>query len=438
MENEQQVASVLKGIETKVPHTVRERIDDTLASLPQKKRRSKWLLLGTTAASLMFIVIALGSLSPAFANTLKSIPVVGSVFDMFGDDGLKNQVTESEIGQTASSKTSTLTITDVIYDGARLSIGYIQTFTGDVDQHNIFDGLDFKVNGKRLDYYGMSATGQALDDHQYAGILTIDGAPDKDAFTFTMLLTQLGEDKGNWKIKIPVKKTAGGETYLINQPANYEDAQLMFEHINFNPATIEIQYRSKEPIAAAEERWDDEAESSTELSYRLFDEKGVEFAPIGSIEKGDVFVEEGQLQFVPSGKQHEYVTLQLVEIHVGEEESVKQHKMLSEQSTPFTLSQGEAGEITIESIEHSEGKTTVQYTVNGYDEYHQANALWFQDSHGKQYDSTRIRPERVSDQEMRYEMVFEDLSHLDDLSIWTYEIERPKVIDELTIPLEKE
>ncbi|WJH35939.1 DUF4179 domain-containing protein [Paenibacillus sp. CC-CFT747] len=120
-----------------LPDGVRSRIELTLACLPDRRpalrpwRPWAW---GTAAAAVTALAV-LGSafVSPAAAAQLRQVPGVASVFRLAGDFGLqaadeKGLVTT--VDQQADDQGIELRISEALYDGTRLSIGYLQTATG--------------------------------------------------------------------------------------------------------------------------------------------------------------------------------------------------------------------------------------------------------------------------------------------------------------------
>ncbi|HEY4432121.1 MAG TPA: DUF4179 domain-containing protein [Paenibacillus sp.] len=85
----------------------------------------KTLIAATTAAALGLGIISTGFISPAMADTLGQIPVIGSLFQNNVDNGLKSAAENgliSKIGISDSHEGVTLTASEVYHDGSRLSI----------------------------------------------------------------------------------------------------------------------------------------------------------------------------------------------------------------------------------------------------------------------------------------------------------------------------
>ena len=143
--------------------------------------------------------------SPAFANTLKSIPVIGSIFTIIGDKGLQ-EVEKSGLSKSTNEEISvgdsTFKITDVIYDGSRLSIGYI--ITNFTDDNPFYSGnTSFKLDG--VDFYGgANNQGHYMNKENYAGIYTliVPNELKKDQFDLSITIKKFNGKEGNWDLNI--------------------------------------------------------------------------------------------------------------------------------------------------------------------------------------------------------------------------------------------
>ncbi|MFS0783076.1 DUF4179 domain-containing protein [Bacillus sp. 1P06AnD] len=98
-----------------------EKLDSIISKLetntPNKKSSvRKKFLYSVGAASITFgLLWGSSALSPTMANTLSNIPLIGSVFNVFGDSGLKkvsNNGTSKQLGasETVNNKTVTLQV----------------------------------------------------------------------------------------------------------------------------------------------------------------------------------------------------------------------------------------------------------------------------------------------------------------------------------------
>lgn len=118
-----------------VPDIIRRRQDEVYASLAdlpmqtrsgRKSRFSMTFKMGA-AAAIAVLTIGLGSamVSPALAESLKNVPILGGIFKLAGDLGLQTAEERGLAEETDASVTHdgiTLRIPQVVYDGIRLTL----------------------------------------------------------------------------------------------------------------------------------------------------------------------------------------------------------------------------------------------------------------------------------------------------------------------------
>lgn len=146
---------------------VRARLDETYAMIggtrKGRKSQTKWskLRLATASAAAAGVlgvgVFAAASASPAMADSIRNLPVIGSVFSTLqGDSGLRaagEQGLFASVNRAASHEDVKFTVTDTVYDGTRAA------FLVTVDAPNLKEGV--YDNGRRTMKLG-SAIEQAV------------------------------------------------------------------------------------------------------------------------------------------------------------------------------------------------------------------------------------------------------------------------------------
>lgn len=244
--------------------------------------RKKVNVTGKLVYSCITLIILFGLISgsafvsPAFANTLKSIPVIGSIFTIIGDKGLQeaersglSKSTNEEI----SVEDSTFKITDVIYDGSRLSIGYI--ITNFTDDNPFYSGnASFKLDS--VDFYGgANNQGHYINKENYAGIYTliVPNELKKDQFDLSITIKKFNKKEGNWDLNIPISMVEG-KTFLVTEQVSSNDYTITMKKVTFTPATTELNFDLTEPINAEE--------LNQIIRFRLYDDKGNELNEISA------------------------------------------------------------------------------------------------------------------------------------------------------------
>lgn len=151
---------------------VRSHLDKTYASLLEtgnesKKKTSRSWMRGlaslTAAAALLGVgVFASGFVSPTMADSLKQIPLVGSIFNLIEADlGLQSAGKlglTSDVNSTVSYKDIRFNVTETVYGGTQaafavnvsapnLKEGMFDTGEDNVELSNAIDSLFVEING---------------------------------------------------------------------------------------------------------------------------------------------------------------------------------------------------------------------------------------------------------------------------------------------------
>ncbi|WP_342577994.1 DUF4179 domain-containing protein [Psychrobacillus sp. FSL K6-2843] len=250
----------------KIPKELHERSKRGVrkAKLENQKRRIKNPVIAVAMVGVL--MFGASSISPAFASTLQSIPIIGSIFGTVGDIGLK-EADKSGLSQitneTFSVGESSFMIREAIYDGSRLSLGFIIT--------NYSNELPFKKAAYKIDemnfYGGASSQGEFINDKDYAGIISfiVPNELKRDSFNFSISFDEFNGKKGNWNLNIPVTKIEG-ESFLVMDEATSKDYKIKMKKVTFTSATTEINFDLTEPINAEE--------LNQIIRFRLYDDQG--------------------------------------------------------------------------------------------------------------------------------------------------------------------
>lgn len=250
----------------RIPKELHQRsmIGISKAKSEHKKRRIINPLI--SVAITIILVLGISLVSPAVASTLQSLPFVGSIFGMVGDKGMQqadSQGFTKGLSQEISVGDSSFVITDLIYDGSRLSLGFIVT---NYQNENPFTDASFKIDGEDF-YGGASSQGELINDTDYAGVftLTVPNELKRVSFNLVIKVKEFNGEKGTWKFTIPVSKIAG-EYFLMNEQVASKDYNIRMKKITFTPATTEINFDLTEPVNVQE--------LNQIIRFRLFDDKG--------------------------------------------------------------------------------------------------------------------------------------------------------------------
>lgn len=354
-------------------------------------RRLSLTAVGTLVACA--VILGSGFVSPIMASVLQEIPFVGSVFQRqelhqyVRETALK---TASENGMTAqvlqavSDNGITLQIQEVMYDGDRLSIGYIQQVEdGFSGRHGFIDGIKFKIDGKPYaDRVGGSGP---LPIDSQTGIGQISLLPFKqklpDEFELTIEVANVDGVKGHWDFSIPIKKTVSGtKSWMPMRSATDGETTLLIKKIGFKSGTgtmdVELVYRR--PAAKAQDPMYD---------ILAITDTGMEFKPYEMVGDGyvedDTHIQLGIFQFkVP------FVTPKSITFRPYLRGDVPVYgirvPMKHEPSTdhPLIIPQGELGRLLVTKVERLKDKTIVHYRKEVTDPLQQTELI-LEDLEGK-------------------------------------------------------
>jgi len=441
----------LEGIAT--PPLVRARVDETLASLSLPTGRRVWRKVGyaSIAACVAFGGIVGASLvNPDIAKAFRSLPILGSVFEMLGDDGIRQSGKaglSSRSSVTAEDQGIAMTITEVLYDGVRLSVGYVIEGGGDLRPER----PEMIVNGKPVNF----SAGARSEKAKEINVGLIDYKPTDllpDQFTLKLEYRKMQDweskadgipqtIKGDWTFTIPVKKlTDGVSVYAFgDQDApriQSQDVTLTAKKVTFSPATTSVEVDMIEPAAL-------EQIPFRQNTFQLLDDRGVLLQYIsssGSSQGNDgdkLRLTEHRLEFAPIGRIPEYLIIRpySIQFEAGGQQPVYHTAPLNQQQLPVTLSQGVVGKLTVSRIEFMADETELYYDIEGSNPYEQAYTVWLEDDSGNKYKNTM--PQLIQAEPGRYQFVMK-LPPIDAqkrLTLSTIELKAPEIDNQLELKI---
>ncbi|KHF39926.1 DUF4179 domain-containing protein [Halalkalibacter okhensis] len=153
---------LIDDVNNSLPSNIDQRIGETLQRLPRKKRRVAIYYSIAAVIAVLSITFGLSALSPAFAETIKKIPIIGSAFEFVGDLSVRKG-TEKGLTTTHEEQIEVdghlITFTDSFYDGARIHLGYIiePAHDSNLEEFNYLD-VEFTINGQMIGSHGMGQT----------------------------------------------------------------------------------------------------------------------------------------------------------------------------------------------------------------------------------------------------------------------------------------
>ncbi|MCC3356226.1 DUF4179 domain-containing protein [Bacillus sp. REN16] len=418
-----------------VPGSVEQRMNETLRSLPKKKRFPRFYYPVAAVLLVGFLLFGVSFMSPTLAETMRSVPVIGSIFKMVGDIGTKKGEEEgltTLLGQQVEVDGQVITFTESLYDGSQIHIGYlVESYTDEPSNTaDLLSPLKITVDGKQVDY-GMGERGKVLENGDYAGVISIkiDRELPKE---FTLGLQSLNEKSLN--VKLPITKQGDNRAFLVNETVETKDLTMHVDKVTFFPTSTEIAFRQVMDIKTFENQkyeW---------LDYQVVDDQGRILQPLsggggGSPSKDGRLLQTMTYYFEPLETVPKSLTLKPYLIEANEEMPVEvKGKWEGEK---LTLSQREIGETSILEMKNENGLVTLTVETNGDNAYMQANGIWIEDTNGKAYYSENAS-KRVDGTINQYVIQIKADLAVEDIMVVTYKQDAPKFLKELEVKIEFE
>lgn len=236
-----------------------------------KNRRVKRVVAATgIAAALGFGVIGSGFVSPVMANALSQVPLIGDIFQQYGDPGLQASIANG-LYQSVQAKDShndmTLESTGFIYDGTRLSVALkrdgqadakllgerLGNGDRDINGKGVLKDIRMYINGKK--YFPGSYTMKdgdtrdtvILEFNDSPPIIMPNADPDKlrrpeplgDSFDFKLEATLTGSDQP-YVLTFPVKKNTENLVLKPESFKSYDGFHFALDKLELTPITTRL------------------------------------------------------------------------------------------------------------------------------------------------------------------------------------------------------
>ncbi|MED4533969.1 DUF4179 domain-containing protein [Metabacillus fastidiosus] len=438
--------------------SVHKKISKLHKPIQENKKKFKFFtisLLTPIVASVLILLIIM-SQSENTREALGNVPIVGSIFSLVGDDGLKLADQEEivqKINKTAEDQEVKFTIKEVLYDGTRLSIGYsVQSDTKEVAP---IDTPKIYINEKEFYDYSYAEYGNdQKDKHYYEGLIEFHiYEPIPDRFSMKVSVQGIGivrnpeakrvKDRmknlinGNWNVTFNVEKAGKSYEYMSSSSAKSEDEKLTVSKITFAPSAtkfiLEHKYKKQENQSPFDNR----------LDFQLFNDDGQEIkiltqASTSGSDQNDHHIKEIPVYFSPLKEIPDYVILKPYIMHDGKFPFKEQKYLLKnlKNQLPFEIPQGDGKIIIHEIVEKtSKNQVLINYEVIGDVPEVRVESIYL--TKGKSRDMF-IESPQYSFKNKRYEKQYETLL-TDDLYIHVIGIDPVVRKDlEVKVPIEKD
>ncbi|WLD91727.1 DUF4179 domain-containing protein [Alkalihalobacillus sp. AL-G] len=363
-------------------------------------------------------------------NTEKPYPT--SVFQQMhtmGFDTSSKYKLSTKVNQKIQLEDTTITITDVLYDGINIYIGY-QTRPYNKVYHDYH--FSFKVNGKPMDGFGYSIDQRKINNSQGANILTLTPRnPLNSEFELSLYLNQKNSKQNltSSMVELPIKKIKGVKSYSLSLNKSLQGNRYSIKKVVFSPIVTAIIFDAEISV-----------HDHNSIKYLLFNNE-IMLNPLGSgggggPEKDGKIVTRNIARFEPLEKLPKRLVFQAVKVQNPKNGSNKLlEKPLSK--LPLSLKQGEVGSIKVTEIKNGKNYTKIYYEVEGKEPYKQATAFFLKDDANQKYDMLKP-PDRLSDDEYKFVATFEPTNQTDNLSIVSAQLKKPVSIDTFKVEIKLE
>jgi hypothetical protein len=350
---------------------VRNRIDATLESLPETSHTMKTkhakhpsrlqkglrrTAAATIAAGVLGVtVFASGFVSPAMADSLRNIPLVGSLFSSIeADMGLKNAGNEgltTMVNSTVAYQDVKLEVLETVYDGTRAA--FLVQFTAPnlnqgkydngkdiVKLSNGIDNVFFNVNGSRQDtglFYS------SIGETQPNMLLFEQVIPSEqnsafpDQFDAEIKLTLQGIDH-EFKLNIPFTKSTDDIQHVLPDTTISNGLYTAaVTEANVTPITTRISttisLNNKSTLTAQDE------EQLRHIGFAIFDDQGRQLTALS----GEGLYEGNQWRseriYATTSKHLKYLIVKPFEIKDDFTEEIKDHQFIKGMDIRVNLNQ---------------------------------------------------------------------------------------------------
>lgn len=253
---------------------LRSRLDDTYQIIrqlepgtrqftePAKKRSSrvrKAAVLTAVVASMGITLVGAGFLSPTLAQSLKSIPVLGSIFKLRGDAGLQKADQEglvSVINESIEQDGITLIVPKVTYDGVRVAFELTrQAPKGTkgvlLDLRAVFEdrvpkGAFDRIRVSMPGAYGSLGFGTPTNEPSESVIVKLNELSGNipDQFDMSVKVWLKGYEQP-YELTVPVTKNTKDNIILVpEEPTkSYENINFTIEKLELTPISTNIRLK---------------------------------------------------------------------------------------------------------------------------------------------------------------------------------------------------
>lgn len=201
-----------------------DKLDQIIANTveehaPKRKNtfKSKFIYSASVAVLAFGLLIGSAAISPAMANIVSKVPIIGSIFMESQDVGLANVSKRGFtqiIGESKQVDDKILTIEEAFYDGVRLTVSYALMTETPIEANYFSNSPAFKIDGQRYEANTYRAENEITSTF-HTGLLEVKVA-DKLPKEFILDLVFGGRDSSKWEFKVPIQLKTSSDFIKVN------------------------------------------------------------------------------------------------------------------------------------------------------------------------------------------------------------------------------
>ncbi|WP_150269609.1 DUF4179 domain-containing protein [Paenibacillus tepidiphilus] len=228
------------------------RLDQRTRSAGRSKARRLLRWAAVTAASLLLLgagMLGLGYISPAFADSMRTVPVLGSLFSQYGDKGLQaaeEQGLVQPLELTETRGDTTISVRNVIYDGTRIVLEVHRESEGSFYSQDLRDPRQGEltwVEAHLQDQELLPSWRPAGDDYVLVSINHLLQSEQSDQAPLQLSLTVEGFEQP-FHFEVPLEKIEANMTVIEKpeMPQALEQRGFVVDKVVVTPVTTQVFY----------------------------------------------------------------------------------------------------------------------------------------------------------------------------------------------------
>lgn len=271
---------------------------------------NKWWVSTATAAILGVTLLASGFVSPAIADALKQIPVLGQIYSLWGEKNLDPGVQQAEdfitnVNQSVTHGDVTMNIPTLLFDGTRILMNLTtpgnrlasepnsppsDANKGAVDKFEVlYKGQPLLWSYEHMDGETASSIMVQVLNTYYEPSTTTQTVQFPDQFDLTVNITLKGYDVP-FEFVLPVTTSTPVTALTSEETKHHDNINLQISKVEITPITtqVSIEYKTKpgqsveEMLASIPSKYKGANGGVIALQFDIVDERGVQLKPVGA------------------------------------------------------------------------------------------------------------------------------------------------------------